>query len=258
MTADAAAAYERYIGCWSRRVAADFLPWLAVAPDAAWLDVGCGSGALAQTILAQRRPAKVDACDRSSEFVARTRAATADDRASFVVADACGLPFPDRSYDAVVCGLVLPSLDDQPRALAEFVRVARPGGIIGAYVWDFDGEMQILRYFWNAATALTPQADEPDDERFAICKPEPLAAALRAAGLHDVVVTAIDAPARFANFEDYWDPFLTGTAPAQVHVQSLSGAQRTTLRERLRAALPVASDGSIPLVARAWAAKGHA
>ena len=45
-------AYEPFIGRWSRRGARELLAWLAVPAGRRWLDVGCGSGALSQTILA--------------------------------------------------------------------------------------------------------------------------------------------------------------------------------------------------------------
>ncbi len=50
------AAYEPYVGRWSRLVARDFIAWLAVRPGESWLDVGCGTGALSASILAQAAP----------------------------------------------------------------------------------------------------------------------------------------------------------------------------------------------------------
>jgi len=252
------AAYQGYIGRWSGIVAAAFLAWLAVPGNALWLDVACGTGALTHAILAAAQPAKVDACDASARYIAYARRLTSDSRASFREADARALPYPSGVYDAVVAGLPFPATTDPLQVLTELARVAKPGGAVGLYLWDFDGEMQMLRYFWNAATAIDPGADEADDdERFAICKPDRLAAALRRIGLSDITVRAIDVPTRFCDFDDYWTPFSRGTAPAQKHVQSLSDERRTLLRERLRAMLPTAADGSIPLIARAWAGRGR-
>ena len=45
------AGYEAYVGRWSRPVAARFVRWLAVPPGRRWLDVGCGTGALTETVL---------------------------------------------------------------------------------------------------------------------------------------------------------------------------------------------------------------
>ena len=92
--------------------------------------------------------------------------------------------------------------------------------------------------------------------RFPLCRPEPLQALFTGAGLADVQVRPIDVPTRFRDFDDYWTPFLGGQAPAPGYAMSLSEDRRTELREYLRARLPYDGDGSIPLIARAWAVRG--
>lgn len=56
-------AYEPYMGRWSRLVACEFLPWLAVPPHSRWLDVGCGTGALSETILERAAPREITGLD---------------------------------------------------------------------------------------------------------------------------------------------------------------------------------------------------
>jgi hypothetical protein len=63
-------------------------------------------------------------------------------------------------------------------------------------------------------------------------------------------------PTVFRDFEDYWRPFLSGEGPAPGFAMSLPEERRAELRERIRARLPIADDGSISLVARAWAVRG--
>ncbi len=136
-------------------------------------------------------------------------------------------------------------------------RVTKPGGTVGAYVWDYAGKMQLMRHFWDAAAALDPRAVGQDEgRRFPICHPKPLAELFLAAGLADVETRAIDIATNFTDFEDYWSPFLGGQGPAPSYTMSLSEERRAALRERLRAGLPTAIDGSIRLVARAWAVRG--
>jgi len=249
--------YERYVGRWSRLVAQEFLAWLAVPPGRRWLDVGCGSGALSQTILEVASPGEVKGIDRSEAYVTFAREQIGEARASFDVGDAQALPVETAAYDAVVSGLVLNFVLQPDRAVAEMARAARPGGIVAAYVWDYAGKMQMMRHFWNAAGALDPAALGLDEgRRFPICKPEPLAALFHAAALRDVQVRTLDISTDFRDFEDYWSPFLGGQGPAPGYAMSLSEERRMVLRERLRASLPTALDGSIPLVARAWAVRG--
>jgi SAM-dependent methyltransferase len=251
------AAYEPYVGRWSRLVAKEFLSWLAVTTGKCWLDVGSGTGALSGMILAMASPAQVDAVDRSEGFVAYAREQVKDPRVRFEVADAQALPAPADSYDAVVSGLMLNFVPDPARAAAEMGRVARSGATVAAYVWDYAGRMELMRYFWDAAGALDPAARDLDEgRRFPLCQPEPLAALLRGAGLAGVESRPIDVPTVFRDFDDYWSPFLGGQGPAPGYAMSLDEPRRAALRERLRDALPAGPDGAIRLTARAWAVRG--
>jgi SAM-dependent methyltransferase len=251
------AAYEPYVGRWSRLVAKEFLSWLAVTPGKRWLDVGSGTGALSGMILAMASPAQVDAVDRSDGFVAYAREQVKDPRVRFEVADAQALPSPADSYDAIVSGLALNFVPDPARAAAEMARVARSGATVAAYVWDYAGRMELMRYFWDAAGALDPAARDLDEgRRFPLCRPEPLAALLQAAGLAGVDTRPIDVPTVFRDFDDYWSPFLGGQGPAPGYATSLDEPRRVALRERLRGALSAGPDGAIRLTARAWAVRG--
>lgn len=249
-------AYESYVGRWSRAVAAAFLDWLDPAPGLRWLDVGCGTGALTTAILTRCGPLEVVGVDPSEAHIAWARSQVDDGRARFVVAGAADLPMV--TVDVVVSGLVLNFLPDAGAALSA-MRERAPAGTVAAYVWDYGGQMQLLRHFWDAAVALDPAAVELDEgSRFGICTPGRLEALWADHGLVDVATTAIDVPTRFRNFDDYWTPFLGGQGPAPGYAMSLDEERRRRLRERVRAGLPVAADGSIDLTARAWAVRGRA
>jgi trans-aconitate methyltransferase len=251
------AAYERYVGRWSQLVAREFLAWLAVAPGSRWLDIGCGTGMLSRAILQDCEPAAVMGIDRAEGYLAFAREQAQDTRVRFAVQDVQALADDAAAYDAVVSGLVLNFLPQPDVAIGHMVRGARPGGVVAAYVWDYAGSMQLMRHFWDAAAALDPQASSlHEGRRFPICQPQPLADLFRAAGLAQVEVRAIEITTNFQDFDDYWLPFLGGQGPAPSYVQMLSDEQRAALRERLRQSLPIAQDGSIALVARAWAVRG--
>ncbi|HEU5103525.1 MAG TPA: methyltransferase domain-containing protein [Roseiflexaceae bacterium] len=251
------AAYERYVGRWSRQVAHEFLAWLAVAPSARWLDVGCGTGALSQSILQHANPASVQGIDRAEGYVAFAREHVPDTRAQFAVQELQALAAASATYDAVVSGLVLNFLPQPAIALGHMIGATCAGGLVAAYVWDYAGNMQLMRHFWDAAVALNPQAAALDEgRRFPLCDPQALAELFHTVGLGAVEVRAIDIATNFQDFEDYWSPFLGGQGPAPSYVQALSDQQRAVLRERLRQSLPAQLDGSIPLVARAWAVRG--
>jgi len=250
-------AYEPYVGRWSRLVARQFVAWLGVPPNKDWLDVGSGTGALCEAILAGASPHQVMGVDPSDGFVSFARHKVIDKRATFQIGDAQKLPVADSSFDATVSGLVINFITDQPKAVSEMKRVTRPLGVVGAYVWDYAGEMQMMRHFWDAAVAMDPGAASLDEgHRFPVCNPASLAALFRKAGVGEVETRLIDVPTIFRNSDDYWTPFLGGQAPAPGYCMSLSEDRRVALRDRIRANLPIKSDGTILLVARAWAVRG--
>jgi SAM-dependent methyltransferase len=250
--------YEPYVGRWSRLVAHDFLVWLNPAPDLEWLDVGCGTGALTEVILRDAAPTHVTGVDTSTAFIEYARANIIDPRASFRVGDAQQLPVESAQFDAAVAGLVLNFVPQPLAAVREMARAVRPGGTIAAYLWDYAGKMELMRYFWDAAVALNPAAIALDEgQRFPICAPDPLRQLFQNAGLGEVQVQAIDIATPFHDFDEFWTPFLGGQGPAPSYATSLGDAERGDLRERIRAALPVAENGSIRRMARVWAIRGE-
>ena len=250
--------YEPYVGRWSRLVATRFIDWLAPTADGRWLDVGCGTGALTETILRTARPSSVRGVDSSDGFVGFARDRITDPRAEFEVADAVHLPGDDGSRDYTVSGLVLNFVPNQAGALDEMRRVTREGGLIAAYVWDYAEGMELMRYFWDAAAELDPGAASLDEgPLFPICNPEPLRSLWEQAALHDVSVVPIDIDTTFKDFDDYWSPFLGGQGPAPSYTMALGESARHELKTLLRERLPVEVDGSVRLRARAWAVRGR-
>src|SRR5262245_60403224 len=134
--------YEPFVGRWSRFVAPEFLNWLAVKPGGRWLDVGCGTGALTQTILVKAAPQWVIGVDRSEGFVNYARSKLSDTRATFDVADAQTLDkLATATFDAVVSGLVLNFVPKPDLAVREISRVAKSGAVVAVYVWDYADKM---------------------------------------------------------------------------------------------------------------------
>ncbi len=248
--------YEHYVGRWSRRVAPEFLAWLGAPPERRWLDVGCGTGALCAAILDHGHPSTVTGIEPSTGFLETARDRLGD-RVMFHRGRASEIPLVDDAVDVTVSGLMLNFAPDADAALAEMMRVTAAGGTIAAYVWDYAGKMDFMRLFWDAAVELDPNAGQLDEGvRFPLCRPEALIGLFEGAGLRDVAQTAIDVPTVFANFADFWRPFLGGQGPAPGYAMSLDPDARERLRERLRARVLPHADGPISLTARAWAVRG--
>lgn len=248
--------YERYMGRWSRQLAPPFLRWLAAEPARRWLDVGCGTGALSAAVLNECAPRSVTGVDPSEGFLHIARSSLGM-RMACHRASADDLPLPDSSVDVVVSGLVLNFVPDVSAALGEMVRVTVDGGLVGACVWDYAGKMDLIRFYWDAAAQLgTTAPGQHQGERFPLCNPAALLGAFTGAGLHCVEVSAIELPMCFADFDDYWQPFLAGQGQAPAHAMSLDAPARDRLRELLRDRLPAQRDGTIQLAARAWMVRG--
>jgi SAM-dependent methyltransferase len=247
--------YEQYVGRWSRRVAPQFLSWLNIPAGRRWLDVGCGTGALSAAILDQYAPVSVIGVEPSEGFLEQAKAQLGN-RVLLRRGSAAEIPLDDRAVEVTVSGLVLNFVPNGRAAVSEMARVTAPGGTIAAYVWDYSGKMELMRYFWDAAVELNPEAAKVDEGvRFPVCRPEALTELFASAGLRDAQVTAIDITTSFAGFPDYWRPFLGGQGPAPAYAMALDETARARLAEHIRGGLPFQADGSITLTARSWAVR---
>jgi SAM-dependent methyltransferase len=253
--------YDAYMGRWSRKMAPRFLDWLKPAEKRDWLDVGSGTGALSSAILSRCNPSSLVGIEPSAGFVATAQRNVDDKRARFEVGDAQKLPLDDHSKDIVASALVLNFVPDIPKALSEMKRVARLGGTVAFYVWDYPGGgMGFMRAFWNAAIALDPAvaSDFAEGKRFPFCTAAGLTELAINAGLQSVDCTALEMPTVFADFDDFWRPFTLGAGPAPGYCASLPGEAREKLRQKLSDDLPREGNGTIALNARAWAVKALA
>jgi SAM-dependent methyltransferase len=234
-----------------------FLSWLKIPAGRRWLDVGCGTGALCATIVDRCSPSSVAGVEPSEGFLTTAKENLAG-RAALHQGSATAIPLDDASVDVAVSGLVLNFVPDPPAALLEMARVTSKGGTIAAYVWDYAARMELMRFFWDAAVELDPEAAKLDEgARFPLCRPEALERLFAGAELQEVDVKPIDIPTSFSDFDDYWRPFLGGQGPAPAYAMSLGETARARLRDRIRERLPTEANGSIPLTARAWAARAR-
>jgi SAM-dependent methyltransferase len=252
----AGAAYESYMGRWSRDLARVFLEWLGHEPSQHWLDFGCGTGALTAAICDLCRPASVAACDPSAQFIEYARTHVTGPCTFSVLAGDGSLPEHGAGFDAIVSGLVLNFVPEPARALSALRARARSGGRLAFYVWDYSGGIEFLGHFWEQAVALDPGAAALDESRrFGGWHVDRLASLLQEAGLVRIETSELEIPTEFSSFDDYWRPFLGGSGPAPSYVASLEPDRRQLLETELARRLAV--DGPrIRLRARAAAACG--
>lgn len=250
-------AYESFMGRWSRMLGDAFVRFSGLEEGDRVLDLGCGTGSLTAAILSARPAVEVVGVDPSPAFVEAASDRFQDARARFETGDAQHLPFADGTFDRALSMLVLNFVPDPDAAASEMRRVTRHGGRVAACVWDYGGEMQMLRYFWNAAAALDPASAARHEERMRLCRQGELEALWRGAGLEDVRETGITIETRFGSFADYWQPFLGGVGPAGSFVAALPTDQQQALEAKLRTDVWAdRPDENRVLPARAWAVVG--
>ena len=255
----AGSAYEDFMGRWSRELAPKFVGWLQIAADSHWLDVGCGTGAMTDAICKHANPASVIGCDPARPFIDYARDRQSGECASFVLAGFGSLPCRAGGFGSVTSCLALNFFPEPARSVVEMREITASGGTVSSSVWDYSGRMEFLRFFWDTASRINPNAAELDEgERFPICRADALTELFREAGLRAVRCDPIEMSTGFSSFDEYWGSFLGGSGPAPSYVASINDDHRKALVEELEKVLPIDPDGSIRLTARAWAVRGTA
>ena len=252
--------YEQLMGRWSRRLAGPFIDFVGVRDGDRVLDVGCGTGSLTLAVAARAQVAAATGIDLSEAYIAFARGRAEDSRVAFDTGDAGALPYGNGTFDCVMSMLVLNFVPDAAAAVAEMVRVARPGARIAAATWDLRGGLLMFRMFWNTAAVLDADAEIARARNLSgpLTRPGELADAWVGIGLCDVVQDQVTIRTEFDSFDDYWRPLLGKTGPAGTYIAGLTETRREELRSRLRAAYESGDpDGPRSFAATAWVCRGR-
>lgn len=250
------AAYERFIGRWSRRVAERLPDYLEPLGDGPLLDVGTGTGSVALVLKARYPNRSILGVDLSRPYLDFAAARQDAEGIEFAVGDACNLDgIEDHRFGASVALIVLNFVKDPLAAALEMKRVTRPGGKVLLSGWDFRGGLVYQRLLWDTASVLDPEAAERRDRIFSgpLALPDGMVDLLNEAGLAEVKRDWITIRMDFADFDDYWQPLLGGQGPVGSYVAGLEAGKRTEIEEAVRRAfLCGAPDGPRSLTATAW------
>jgi SAM-dependent methyltransferase len=251
---DDGAAYERYMGEWSRLAGETFLDWLAPESGLRWLDVGCGNGAFTEMLVGRCAPASVHGVDPSEGQLAYARARPAARVSQFRQGDAMRLPFPDDAFDAAVMPLVIFFVPDPAKGVAEMARVVCTGGVVTAYAWDMEGggfPYEALHDEMRGLGVEVPTPPSRDASRI-----DSMRDLWAGAGLEEIETREITVRRTFNDFDDYWATVLGGPSVGR-QLAAMSSESLALLKAMMRSHLPEEADGSITYSARANAVKGR-
>jgi ubiquinone/menaquinone biosynthesis C-methylase UbiE len=246
--------YERFMGRWSRAVAPQFLRWLTPARDARWLDVGCGTGILAEAVLDLCEPSNVVGIDPAAAQIEKAIRGLADRRAKFRQGDAADLPFPGGTFDVAVAALVLNFVAEPGRAAAEMRRVTCANGVVAGYVWEFSRDLSPsgpLRRAMRAAGIEVPAI--PGTVHSSL---EALEALFASTGLKHVKTRTIDVTLSYEDFDDFWVSQTPGYSPTTKIIERMTDSECRRLKRATQEMLGAGAQGRVEYSARANAVCG--
>jgi SAM-dependent methyltransferase len=248
------AAYERYMGVWSRFAGDNFLDWLAPRPGLRWIDIGCGNGAFTELIVERCAPAEVQGIDPSEGQLGFARSRAGAKAAMFRQGDAMSLPFSENAFDVAVMALVIFYVPEPAKGVAEMARVVCPGGSVATYAWDMMGggfphePIQAEMRAMGLKTVVQPNADA---SRMVV-----LQELWSGAGFEEIETRVITVQRSFDNFDDYWGiTLLSPTVGATL--ATMTSRDVDLLKARMRMRLSANAAGQITYTARANVVKGR-
>jgi SAM-dependent methyltransferase len=253
---DDSAAYERFVGTWGRAAGSMFLDWVDPPKRAKWLDVGCGTGLFTELIVENCSPETIlgiDPAESQIDFAKRKAVAR---RAQFRTGDAQALPFEDAAFDVVASALVINFVPDKFRALCEMKRVARPGGMVGGYIWDFQAELSPsgpFRLGLHDVVGDLPALPGTEDS-----SPARLLSLFEQAGFAQIATTSFDVTVEFPDFDTFWTAQTPSYAPTTKIIAGLEERQRSQVKDVVRSRVQPKASGGIRYTARANAIRAHA
>ena len=244
-------AYGRFMGRFSNPLAVAFVQLAGLKPGATAVDVGCGTGALTAELVSLLGAGAVSAVDPSQPFVEAMRSRFPDVDVQHSTAEQ--LPYPDENFDCALASLVVSFMSDPVAGLVEMARVVRPGGLVGATVWDHAGDTGPLSPFWAGVRDVDP--DARDESGLAGVREGHLTQLFEAAGLREVDSTTLTVRLVMADFNDWWEPFTLGVGPPGDYVAQLDEPARERLKARLAQLFP--PSGPFEVAASAWTVLGR-
>jgi ubiquinone/menaquinone biosynthesis C-methylase UbiE len=237
-------AYERWTGRWSRLFVPMVIAAAGVERGDRVLDVSTGTGEAALVALrVVSRSGLVIGLDVAPEMVAAARGRLADRRFQPIVADGQALPFPDASFDAVICQLGLQFFPDPTAGLAEFHRVLRQRGAAAVCVISTADKAPMWGAIAEELARVLPAQRAVLELPFSLSDPTRLSARFTEAGFSEVAVERVVRQDTVGSVASYWAALEEGVGAIPQIYRMLGDADRHTVRQRVQTRLVQAAHG---------------
>lgn len=243
-----ASGYDRTNTETQMRLAGEALRRAELQPGMRFLDVACGSGALA--VPAARIGAEVLAVDQSPAMLELLRDRAREEALAIDtgVMDGHALQLEDDSFDMAGSQFGVMLFPDMPRGIGEMARVVRPGGTVLVIAYGDPHGIDFLRFLVGAVQSVRPGFEgppmEPPPLPFQLSNPDRLRGELEAAGLERIRVETITERTAFSSGEELWQ-WIIWSNPIVEEVLgelALSEAERGTVRSALHEMLQEQAD----------------
>lgn len=249
--------YNDFMGRWSKRLAYAFLDILPLDEGTFILDVGCGTGSLAQAIANSVNVAKIVGVDPSAKLLKHAERVNIDKRISYMEGYGQQLPCKDEQFDTVLALLALHNVPNPSDAVEEMKRVAKSGALLAACEWDFAEGMEMLTILWDTLVELDANLAPLHSKHNKLGGERDLPELWQSHGLVDVTHFTINVPLEFESFDDYFVPLMMGAATASKSIAAFKQDKKDLLIRLLKERfLGERSDGPFTLNARAFAVVG--
>ena len=248
-------AYDRWMGVWTKIVGSEFLRWFDPEKNKTWIDIGCGSGASTEQILATCSPTLIEAVDPSEYQINVAKERQLPNLVNFGIGDAEQLTNNDDHYDYAIMALVLFFVPNPDKGVAEMIRVCKSQGKIAAYVWDVLGNgFPVNPIHQIFAAKGIPVLVPPRSE---VSTKDALRLVFEKNGAKLVETTTFKVERIFDSYEEYWSLSSKSNSvfPA---LKDVDPKLIDEVKNELKANLDIDQQGRVKATAHANAVKGYA
>jgi len=232
------AAYDRFVGRWSRLFVPAVLAAAEVQPGRRVLDVSTGTGEAALAIMPIIGSSGfLIGADIAPAMLEGARGRLNEPAFLPVAADGQALPFADASFDAVICQLGLQFFPNPGLGLMEFRRVLRNEGRVGVCVISTPDRAPMWGILADVLGRLLPDQQSIVQLSFSLADPTHLENLFTGAGFRDIRVEHQKREGVIDSFDEYWEPIAAGIGSIPQIYLRLPEPGRDAVREEVRTRL---------------------